>query len=171
MTAHFSVNYANRWLCWLALIASFLIAGCAGIPSSVAPNDAQNPVWNGRLAIKVEDQPSQSFSTGFELRGNAQTGELNLLSPLGSTLARLTWNPDQASLRTPSSTQAFSSLEALMVSATGTAIPVAALFDWLGGVATPIEGWLVDLSRQPEGRLLARRAAPATELRVVLDLP
>ena len=123
------------------------------------------------MAIKVDDQPSQSFSTSFELKGGVQTGELNLLSPLGSTLARLTWNPDKASLRTPDSTQDFASLAALMVSATGTAIPVTALFDWLAGVPTPIEGWEVDLSRQAEGRLLARRANPATELRVVLDQP
>lgn len=123
------------------------------------------------MAIKVDDQPSQSFSTSFELKGGVQTGELNLLSPLGSTLARLTWNPDKASLRTPNSTQDFASLAALMVSATGTAIPVTALFDWLAGVPTPIEGWEVDLSRQPEGRLLARRTNPATELRVVLDQP
>ncbi len=135
------------------------------------PNDVQTPVWNGRMAIKVDDQPSQSFSTSFELKGGVQTGELNLLSPLGSTLARLTWNPDKASLRTPNSTQDFASLAALMVSATGTAIPVTALFDWLAGVPTPIEGWEVDLSRQPEGRLLARRTNPATELRVVLDQP
>lgn len=135
------------------------------------PNDVQTPVWNGRMAIKVDDQPSQSFSTSFELKGGVQTGELNLLSPLGSTLARLTWNPDKASLRTPDSTQDFASLAALMVSATGTAIPVTALFDWLAGVPTPIEGWEVDLSRQAEGRLLARRANPATELRVVLDQP
>ncbi len=123
------------------------------------------------MAIKVDDQPSQSFSTSFELKGGVQTGELNLLSPLGNTLARLTWNPDKASLRTPNSTQDFTSLVALMVSATGTAIPVTALFDWLAGVPTPIEGWEVDLSRQPEGRLLARRTNPATELRVVLDQP
>lgn len=135
------------------------------------PNGVQTPVWNGRMAIKVDDQPSQSFSTSFELKGGVQTGELNLLSPLGNTLAQLTWNPDKASLRTPNSTQDFTSLAALMVSATGTAIPVTALFDWLAGVPTPIEGWEVDLSRQPEGRLLAHRANPATELRVVLDQP
>ncbi len=155
----------------LLLTTSFFVAGCAGIPSAVTSNNPQTPAWNGRMAIKVEDRPLQSFSTSFELKGGAQTGELNLISPLGSTMARLTWNAEKASLHTPNSTQDFTSLTDLMVSATGSAIPVTALFDWLAGIPTPIEGWQVDLSRQSEGRLLARRANPATELRVVLDQP
>ena len=48
---------------------------------------------------------------------------------------------------------------------------LAALFDWLGGVPTPVAGWLTDLSGLREGRLLARRESPgpAVELRIVLD--
>ena len=46
-----------------------------------------------------------------------------------------------------------------------------ALFAWLRGLPQAGEGWEADLSRLPDGRLLARRLAPppAAELRVVLD--
>ena len=123
------------------------------------------------MALKVEDQPSQSFSTSFELKGSAQTGELSLLSPIGSTLAHLRWQPGKASLYTPTGAQDFASLDQLMVQVTGTAIPVTALFDWLAGMPTPVNGWQVDLSQQPQGRLLARREAPPAELRVILETP
>jgi outer membrane lipoprotein LolB len=55
--------------------------------------------------------------------------------------------------------------------ATGAAVPLKALFDWLDGVQTPVPGWEVDLSSIREGRLRAKRRDPAPEadLRVVLD--
>lgn len=121
------------------------------------------------MAIKVENQPSQSFSTHFELKGSARLGELTLISPLGSTLAQLTWSAEKASLHTPSDQHDYASLDELMRRTTGTAIPVAALFDWLMGINTLVEGWQVDLANQPEGRITAKRTYPVTELRVVLE--
>lgn len=121
------------------------------------------------MAIKVADHPSQSFSTSFALKGSAQQGELSLFSPLGNTVARLTWNPGLVSLHTASMSTDYASLDDLMLQATGTALPVAALFDWLIGTATPVAGWQIDLSQQSEGRLTARRTDPATELRLVLE--
>ena len=53
----------------LALAA--VLAGCA-VP--LKPDDPANPQagpWSGRLALQVQDQPDQSFSAGFELRGQA----------------------------------------------------------------------------------------------------
>ena len=55
--------------------------------------------------------------------------------------------------------------------ATGAALPLPALFDWLTGINTPVPGWLTDLSGLAEGRLVARRQTPvpAVELRIALD--
>jgi outer membrane lipoprotein LolB len=55
--------------------------------------------------------------------------------------------------------------------ATGASLPVAALFDWLAGVNTPVPGWEADLSQLGEGRLRAQRREPPplADLRVVLD--
>jgi outer membrane lipoprotein LolB len=152
----------------LALVAS-LLAGCA---HPVRPPE-QRPAqfWSGRLALQVEESQSQSFAAGFELEGSAQTGELKLFSPLGGTLAQLAWAPGSATLNSGGKTHQFDSLEALAAKATGTPLPVAALFDWLRGVNTPVPGWEADLSQLAEGRLRARRVSPppAADLRVAID--
>ena len=151
--------------------ATLFIAGCAQ-PARVAQKDEiTTAVWQGRLALQVQDQPSQSFSAGFELRGRADVGELTLYNPLGGTLAALQWAPGSAILRSGDQVRRFDSIDALVAGATGTAIPVANLFDWLAGSNTPVAGWEADLSQLAQGRLRARRFAPppAADLRVALD--
>lgn len=152
-----------------ALSGLVLVSGCVSAPAKRTDLLKPSETWAGRLAIRVEDQPSQSFSTSFELKGSAQMGELSLLSPIGSTLALLSWQPGRASLYTPGGHKDFTSIDDLIVQATGTAIPVLALFDWLDGRATPVAGWQLDLSEKDSGRLTARKAAPATELRLILE--
>ena len=150
-------------------LAALLLAGCA---HPVRPPE-QRPAqfWSGRLALQVEESQSQSFAAAFELEGSPQTGELKLFSPLGGTLARLAWSPGSATLNSGSKSEQFDSLETLAAKATGTPIPVAALFDWLRGVNTAASGWEADLSQLAEGRLRARRVSPppAADLRVALD--
>lgn len=155
---------------FLALLgAALLVAGCASPPKSVVPPGVQ--VWTGRLALSVERQASQSFSAAFELKGAPDLGELTLFTPLGGIAAILQWAPGTATLRSGGETRQFPSLEALAHAATGAPLPVAALFDWLAGKPTAIEGWEADVSRVAEGRLQARRSAPppAADLRVVLE--
>jgi outer membrane lipoprotein LolB len=123
------------------------------------------------LALQVQDNQSQSFSAAFELRGEPQAGELSLFTPLGGTAAVLTWLPGSATLKSGGQVQQFESVDALVARATGSAIPIAALFDWLAGKNTPVVGWQADLSQLGEGRLRAQRLEPppAADLRVVLD--
>lgn len=155
----------------LALVATVLIAGCAHPTRATAPIDPKTGPWTGRLALQVQDQPGQSFSAGFELRGQAATGELTLLNPLGGAVAQLSWTPGSATLTSNGQTRQFESVDALVAAATGSSIPVAALFDWLAGVNTPVPGWQADLSQLPQGRLRAQRMEPppVADLRVVLD--
>ena len=160
----------GRWAACL-LAAAMLLSGCATAPKPVGPVDAQMGPWSGRLALQVEDNQSQSFSAGFELKGNARTGELTLFNPLGGTLAALSWGPGSATLRGNGEAREFDSVDALVAHATGSAIPVAALFDWLRGTNTPVPGWRADLSQLDAGRLRAPRTQPPppADLRVVLD--
>lgn len=155
----------------LALFATVFIAGCAHPTRTAAPFDPKSGPWTGRLALQVQDQPGQSFSAGFELRGQAAAGELTLLNPLGGVVAQLSWAPGSATLRSNGQTRQYESVEALVAAATGSSIPVAALFDWLAGVNTPVPGWQADLSQLGHGRLRAQRLQPPPEadLRVVLD--
>ncbi|QDL36903.1 outer membrane lipoprotein LolB [Rhodoferax sediminis] len=156
---------------WLLVVALFLIAGCASPIRATDQNSQNNSFWSGRLALNVDADQAQSFSAGFELKGNAETGELALYNPLGSTLAVLAWAPGSATLRSNDQTRNFGSLDELVRHAIGAAIPVAALFDWLQGVNTPVPGWQADLSQLAGGRLVARRSAPtpAAELRLALE--
>jgi outer membrane lipoprotein LolB len=159
----------KRWL--LALLLAFLAAGCASPPRATPASDVAAGPWSGRLALQVEGNQSQSFSAGFELKGNPQSGELTLSSPLGGTFAILTWAPGSATLRSGGQTREFESVDALVAHATGSTIPVAALFDWLRGTPTAVAGWQADLSLLGQGRLAARRTepTPVADLRVALD--
>lgn len=153
------------------LFAIFLIAGCATNTKATGHFGPENH-WQGRIAIKVLSTPPQAFSADFELDGQGETGTLALFSPLGTTVAHMQWAPGLAQLRNGGELRNFDSLSVLAQQATGTELPVAALFDWLGGTATAVPGWEVDLTQLPEGRLLARRLpgnAPAVELRILLE--
>jgi outer membrane lipoprotein LolB len=166
------MSAVSRRIAAVLLAATVVFAaGCAQPPRASAQEDAAAGVWRGRLALQVENQPSQSFSAGFELRGRPQAGELTLYNPLGGTLAALSWAPGVATLRSGSEVRSFDSIDALVAGATGTAIPVASLFDWLAGRNTAVPGWEADLSQLAEGRLRARRVTPppAADLRVALE--
>ena len=134
-------------------------------------NTTETDLWTGRLALQVESSAQQSFSAGFELKGNSRAGELTLYNPLGGTLAVLAWSPGTAALRSGSQVSQLDSLDTLVARVAGSAIPVAALFDWLAGINTPVPGWQADLSELAQGRIRAQRTdpTPPADLRVVLD--
>lgn len=157
---------AGAWL-----VASLLIAGCAHPVRTAAPSDPKTGPWTGRLALQVQDNQSQSFSAAFELKGQASAGELTLFTPLGGTAAVLTWAPGLATLEANGQARQAASVDALVAQATGSSIPVAALFDWLAGTNTPVAGWQADLSGVGDGRIQAQRMEPppTADLRVVLD--
>ena len=156
---------------WALALAIVLAAGCATPTRTAAPAIAAAGPWSGRLALQVQDNQSQSFSAAFELKGDARAGELALHAPFGGTLAVLSWGPAAARLQANGRTRDYESLDALAADATGAAIPVAALFDWLRGVDTPVAGWRADLSMLGQGRLTAQRLEPGppADLRLVLD--
>ncbi|MES3004273.1 MAG: outer membrane lipoprotein LolB [Pseudomonadota bacterium] len=166
-----SAVFGRRRLVGFAVGLAIMLAGCASPPRTERPVSADSGPWSGRLALQVEGNQSQSFAAGFELKGNAATGELTLTNPLGGTLAVLDWAPGRAVLRNGGQPRQFESVDALVASATGSSIPVAALFDWLRGTNTPVPGWQADLSQLPQGRLQARRTQPQPEadLRIALE--
>lgn len=155
----------RQWMAWLALACTLWLTGCAQPPrAATAPGTtSSSAAWSGRLSLQVEGQASQSFSSLFDLQGSPDKGELVLTSPLGNTLARLQWEAGRAQLTTGQETRESTSLDELLRQATGTAIPVAAIFQWLGGNQATATGWQADLSGSADGRLVARRHAPPPE--------
>jgi outer membrane lipoprotein LolB len=154
----------------LLLATALVMAGCAAPPRTL-DRTTGDAYWSGRLALQVDDAPSQSFSATFELRGSAERGELALYSPLGSTVAQLRWQPGGAWLTSGGQAQRYESMDDLTAAATGTALPLPALFEWLAGRDADVPGWQADLSRLADGRLVARRSMPLprAELRLVFD--
>ena len=153
------------------VIAIFFIAGCAQQPAAKALAGQEIASWRGRLALRFDKPEQPSFFASFELTGNARAGELLLSGPLGTAVASLRWTAQAAWLRSNGETQHFDSLEALAAEATGTPLPIAALFQWLDGQPAQVDGWTADLSQLAQGRLLAQRSypGPGAELRLILE--
>lgn len=158
------------------LFAMAWLVGCAQRPRLMDEALPGQGAWRGRLALRVdgEDQSIEQnvkyYNAHFELRGDAQSGELLLSSPIGTALAELRWDEHSAVLRQSGESHDFDSLDALAQAATGAAIPIAALFDWLQGRAHDVPGWQAELGNLQAGRLRARRLAlPAADLRLILE--
>lgn len=156
----------------LALCLSGL-AACTHVAPPLATRAASDgePQWQGRLSVAVHSDPPSITSAAFALRGSAAQGELQLLSPLGTTLAQLQWQPGSAHLHRGAAPEVFASVADLTEQLTGSALPLEALFSWLQGRDAPSPGWVADLSALPQGELKARREQPlpAVSLRVRLD--
>jgi len=164
--AELGLQRSRRVLAALGLV--LLLGACATPPRTALPGES---AWSGRLAVQVASDPPQSFSAGFELQGQPLAGELQLNSPLGNTLATVVWSPAGAQLRQGDQVTGRASLDELTTELAGTALPVAALFDWLNGQPTPSKGWQADLSGHAQGRVTARRLSPlpSAELRIVFQ--
>jgi len=135
--------------------------------------------------VKVDataTQAAQGANAAFELRGDAEGGELHLNSPLGTRMVSVRWSRSGAVLVTAQGERSFADLDALSREALGESLPLAALPDWLAGrpwphaphlpEATGFEqlGWHVDLQRQAQGWVEAQRTTPpAVSLRARID--
>lgn len=149
------------------LTLALLLSACAAPPPIRRPLHS----WSGRLGLQVFDETPQSYHAAFELQGRPQAGELTLLSPVGSVLARLQWDENQATLERGHERWRQSSVDALMRQLVPAPVPIAALFDWIEGRPSTDPHWTVDLSGHADGRIQAQRLQPLprAELRLVLD--
>jgi outer membrane lipoprotein LolB len=165
------------------LLTAALLTACATPRPSTQPGET--PWTSGRLSVRIEaaaTQAAQAFSAGFELRGDGDSGELRLISPLGTRLAAARWAPGVAVLQTPQGEQRYATLDDLSRQALGEALPLTALADWVKGQPWPGAaysvndtgfeqlGWQVLLAKRAEGLIEARRSAPpGVTVRVRLD--
>lgn len=168
----------RRWAA-IALLGALWAGGC----TTVSPE--RSDTLSGRLALQIGafgGSPARQWSAGFELRGTAQTGQLDLTSPLGTVVAQARWRPGAVELLQGGEHLQFDSLTALAQQLLGEPMPLEALFDWLRGRPWAQEphqptssgflqaGWAVDLSALAAGSLTARRSnEPAITLRARLD--
>ena len=160
----------RQWCLAAVALATGLLAGCAQ-PARQLTAATADRYWSGRMSVQVQSTPPQTTSGSFELSGSADAGELILINPLGSIVARVEWNRQQASITQNAHTTHAESLSQLTEDLLGTALPIHALFDWLHGTATQAQGWSADLSAHAAGKITAQRTSPLPEasLRIVLD--
>ncbi len=127
--------------------------------------------WQGRLSLRVLQPNPEQFSANFELHGSAETGELSIISPLGTTLAVARWTPHNAQLLQGQKVQDYASMEALTQQLTGAALPLQALLAWLDNDGPPLPGWQLTSESPASGRrVFAKREAPLPALQLTLLL-
>jgi outer membrane lipoprotein LolB len=172
----------------LAVAGALWLTGCQtapGVPTYVA--QAADAHYEGRLAVRVENDPKRSFSANFALDGNGGAGQLTLSTAVGTQVALARWLPGRVWLVNSDGTHTFNSIHELSRETLGEDIPLVAFFDWLagrpwpGGPNEPLAdprlgfrqlGWEVRLDRHAEGLLVAQRdSTPAVTLRAKLDTP
>lgn len=157
----------------LVWVLSLMLVACA-TPQRLMPQDSLKPTepeWQGRLSLVIHSTPETALSAGFLLRGSAQLGAIDFYSPLGTTVTALRWSPQSALWLEGDQQHSFDSLSHLTEKATGAALPVPQLFDWLAGRPVTLPGWQVDMSGLGQGLLVVRRTDPAPQvvLRIKLD--
>lgn len=172
----------------LLLPLALLAAGCATPVPPSAPAAAGEAI-TGRMVLRLlatPDRPARSVNALFDLQGDATQGQLDLSTPLGTTLARARWQPESVVLFTSDGETRHESLDTLTRDVLGEPVPVAPLFHWLrgrpwpGAASQPLPttaspgargfvqlGWSIDLSRYDDGAIAARREQPTP---VTLDV-
>ena len=155
----------------ILLILIILIAGCANRESEKSLFEPYSSNWHGRFALSIEGENPHNTSASFYLRGNAVQGEMTVFSPIGSTVAVISWTPEYATFVSNGRTEYRADLDALTRRLTGTNLPVAAFFSWFEGKAAEADGWTVNLDRLGDGHLSAVRTLPSPKasVRIVLD--
>ncbi len=162
-------------------LAPALLAGVLAACSSLSPPDATS--IDGRLAVQVEasgSDPARSMSAPFTLRGDEKAGSFEIATPLGTMLARATWQPSAATLKTIDAERHYATLDELASDMLGESLPMAALMQWLRGrpwqgapyasTAQPEGfaqlGWQINLARVADGLVVAERKLPAPAITV-----
>jgi outer membrane lipoprotein LolB len=181
-----------------------LLSACATVPANLsqAPVAAYRDTidLNGRLSVNYQkDGKPETLSVKFSWSQNGSHIDVNLASPLGQTLARVSVTPESATLtQTDRRARVARDIDALTTQALGWSLPVSGLRDWLQGYATmpggkrfvaspanntvtTADGWrLTFVSWQDEAaaqpvpkRIDAERSATATSdelaIRIVID--
>lgn len=142
------------------------------------------------MSIKLSafaDQPAKGLSLGFFFSGNTDTGQLDLMTLMGSQMAQVNWQPDAAWLVKEKGRERYDNLDRLSEAALGEPLPLHQLVHWMQGHPDPElpsapgpetgtfiqQGWLIDARELPYKKLSARREATplqrGVQLKIYLD--
>jgi outer membrane lipoprotein LolB len=189
-----------------ALLAA--LTACAGLkPAPNAPTNAPaanaaavrtNASYHGRFAVRYTDSNGVQRNAygNFDLQQQGESATLQLLNPLGQTMARVVASPSGATLELPDRpTQTAQDVEGLMQRALGFPLPIDGLRYWLKPAISPDspartqtdpatgrmrqieqDGWTIDYvayADDAQTALIKRvdlsRDDPALDVKLVLD--
>ena len=142
-------------VCLAALLAS-LLAACA-TPQRIG---GQGPAFErqGRFAVNLQPAGAAPYAAqgGFSWRDDGRVLRLELVSPLGSVLARIRVAPGLSELeRADGSRESAPTPDDLLALVWGHPMPVSGLRHWMRGEAAP--GIVVDAQRDDQDRLASMR--------------
>lgn len=149
---------------WLGVVV--WLVGCAS-PVATRPTYIENAPFtlNGRIAIKYQGERQ---SAGIRWIHQLQSEEVHLLTPLGSTAARIYQNAQHATLDHDDRHEQSDNLENLMTKVLGWHLPLQGLHHWVLGLPDPAspaqvernatgqltmlqqDGWTVRYTRYPD---------------------
>jgi outer membrane lipoprotein LolB len=197
----------RRHLAWpllASLAAAMLAAGCATPPrpgpslstSATSLSTQTSHAYHGRFAVGYTDQygVARNAYGNFQWQETGETVRLQLLTPLGQTLAIIESAPGSATLELPNQPpQTAPDVTELMQHALGFALPVDGLRYWLQPSPAPAskaqteadasgrlahltqDGWTIDYiayadaPRSAVKRVNLTRATPPLDIKLVLD--
>lgn len=181
------------------IVAQMLSGGaCAPADAPSAPAESlQAPAralprvdLQGQMSVKLSafaDQPAKGLSLGFFFSGNTDTGQLDLMTLMGSQMAQVNWQPGEAWLVNDKGRTRYDNLDSLSEAALGEPLPLRQLVHWMQGHPDPElpsapgpeastfiqQGWLIDARELPNKKLNARRDATplqrGVQLKIYLD--
>ncbi|WP_201796550.1 lipoprotein insertase outer membrane protein LolB, partial [Tenacibaculum discolor] len=76
----------------------------------------------GQMSVKLSafaDQPAKGLSLGFFFSGNTETGQLDLMTLMGSQMAQVNWQPGEAWLVNDKGRARYDNLDSLSEAALG----------------------------------------------------
>ncbi|MDO9004925.1 MAG: lipoprotein insertase outer membrane protein LolB [Aquabacterium sp.] len=169
---------------WIAAALLACLSACSQFPAR--PSDAARQstsadqlALQGQLSVKLQafqGQEAKGLSMGFFFNGGPQGGQLDLMTPMGSQVARVHWTDADAWLQTDQGNRHFDTLGELSQEVLGEPLPLAALMHWVQGRPAPglpdpintqaksfeQSGWQIDTTEIGIGRLIAQRPASTT---------
>lgn len=187
-----------------ARAAAPLIAALAAACSTLPPAPSAERSYSGRFSMAVTPsaggEARSAWSGRFSLVVGTRSLVLDLVSPLGATLARIETDPDGARLLVPSAggirTEHGADAQDLALQVLGWPLPVNGLSDWIEGRPMPgrpfralapdagaerfeQDGWAIRVEaaagdgggRRVQMDRVAQGETPAVALRVVIDGP
>lgn len=158
-------GYSRIFVICLGLIASCCLAACSTAPSTpatlatgttevnasaVVRQYQEQLLLSGRIQVQYQQNgKAQSLPGSFEWQQNKDDTSINLISPLGQTIANIRQDASGASLQQANQAlRTADNLDSLLNEALGWSLPVSGLRDWLQGFTRNADGRLLPLAAQ-----------------------